>query len=159
MKKIFLDMDGTIAKFNIKNALKRFSTEQGFFAKLGAYKGIEKINELAEGGNVYIISASPHINADNDKIKWLEKYLPNIKKDNIIICRIGENKAQVLKNKYNITINANCYLLDDYTKNLVEWETEGGKGIKRITSVADNSTKKWKGLELKDLCKLAEIIN
>ena len=52
MKKIFLDLDGTLAKFNVKNALKRFDNEKGFFAKLGAYKNIEKINEMAKNGNV-----------------------------------------------------------------------------------------------------------
>ena len=45
MKKIFLDLDGTLAKFNVRNALKRFDNEKGFFAKLGAYKNIEKIKE------------------------------------------------------------------------------------------------------------------
>ena len=44
--KLFLDLDGTIAKFNVRNALERFDKEKGFFAKLGAYKGIESINEL-----------------------------------------------------------------------------------------------------------------
>ena len=33
MKKIFLDLDGTLAKFNVRNALQRFATEKGFFAK------------------------------------------------------------------------------------------------------------------------------
>ena len=47
MKKIFLDLDGTLAKFNVKNALKRFDNEIGFFAKLGAYKGIEEIKRHA----------------------------------------------------------------------------------------------------------------
>ena len=40
MKKIFLDLDGTLAKFNVKNALARFAVEKGFFERLGAYKGI-----------------------------------------------------------------------------------------------------------------------
>ena len=41
MKKIFLDLDGTLAKFNVPNALNRFDKEEGFFARLGAYKGIK----------------------------------------------------------------------------------------------------------------------
>ena len=157
MKKIFLDLDGTLAKFNVKNALQRFDKEIGFFAKLGAYKGIEEINEMAKQGNVYIISASPNEQADKDKMTWIEKYLNNIPKTNRLICRVGENKAEYLKTK-GIQIDKNCYLLDDYTKNLTEWETVGGVGIKRITKVADNSTKKWKGLELKDLCKLSTVV-
>ena len=30
MKKIFLDLDGTLAKFNVRNALQRFDKEVGF---------------------------------------------------------------------------------------------------------------------------------
>jgi 5'(3')-deoxyribonucleotidase len=158
MIKIFLDLDGTLARFNVRNALERFDKEEGFFARLKAYKHIETVNELAKiKGNIFIISASPNPIADQDKLEWINKYLPDIQLDNITICRLGENKAQVVQNKYNIAIDSNCYLLDDYTKNLVEWEELGGKGIKRLTRVSDNSTKKWKGLTLKDLKELTLI--
>ena len=158
MKKIFLDLDGTLAKFNVRNALQRFDKEVGFFARLGAYKGIETINEMAKHKDLYIISASPNFPADWDKLVWIKKYLPNIKNKNIILCRVGENKAKVIEKQLGFKVDKNCYLLDDYTKNLTEWETVGGVGIKRITKVADNSTKKWKGLELKDLCKLSTVV-
>lgn len=158
MKKIFLDLDGTVAKFNVRNALKRFDNEIGFFAKLGAYKGIESINELAKSGIIYIISASPNAQADNDKMIWINKYLPNVPQENITMCRLGENKAKIIENKYSMSISQECYLLDDYTKNLQEWVANGGTGIKRLTSVADNSTGKWQGLTLKDLTQLAAIV-
>ena len=158
MNKIFLDMDGTLARFNVRNALQRFDNEKGFFANLLAYKGIENINEMVKNGNVYIISASPNMYADLDKKIWLKRYIPNLKSENIIFCRLGQNKAKVIENKLNIKIDKTCFLLDDYTKNLVEWETVGGVGIKRITKCADNSTGKWKGLELKDLNKLGLIV-
>lgn len=154
-KKIFLDLDGTLAKFNVRNALKRFDNEKGFFAKLGAYKNIEYINEMAKKGNVYIISASPNMYADIDKKAWIKKYLPNIPKQNIVLCRLGINKAKHIENKLNIKIDKTCILLDDYTKNLIEWENAGGVGIKRLTTVSDNSRKLWKGLELKDLKELS----
>lgn len=157
MKKIFLDLDGTLAKFNVRNALQRFETEKGFFAKLGAYKGIEKINEMAKNGNVYIISASPNIQADIDKMTWIEKYLPNIPKNHIVLCRCGECKALVLR-RLGLVIDKNCYLLDDYTKNLTEWESVGGVGIKRLTKCADNSTGKWQGLSIRQLAELAEAV-
>lgn len=158
MKKIFLDLDGTVAKFNVRNALERFDNEIGFFAKLGAYKGIESVNELAKSGIVYIISASPNIQADNDKMIWINKYLPNVPLENITMCRLGENKAKIIENKYSMSISQECYLLDDYTKNLQEWVANGGTGIKRLTSVADNSTGKWQGLTLKDLTQLAAMV-
>lgn len=154
MKKIFLDLDGTLARFNVKNALQRFATEKGFFANLKAYKNIEEINELAKSGNVYIISASPNLQADNDKMQWISEYLFNVPSENIVICRVGENKAEVIKSKLNIIIDKTTVLLDDYTKNLVEWESAGGVGIKRLTKVADNSTGKWKGLAIRNLNQL-----
>ena len=158
MKKIFLDLDGTVAKFNVRNALERFDNEIGFFAKLGAYKGIESVNELAKSGIVYIISASPNTQADNDKMIWINKYLPNVPLENITMCRVGENKAKIIESKYSMSISQECYLLDDYTKNLQEWVANGGTGIKRLTSVADNSTGKWQGLTLEDLTQLAAMV-
>lgn len=157
MKRIFLDMDGTIAKFNVRNALDRFATEKGFFAKLGAYKGIEKINELCKNGNIYIISASPNFQADKDKLTWISKFLPNLDIENVCFCRLGENKAKIIEQCFDIKIDKNCYLLDDYTKNLTEWESVGGVGIKRLTTVSDNSRGLWNGLQLKDLCELSKI--
>lgn len=155
MKKIFLDLDGTLAKFNVPNALKRFEIEKGFFARLGAYKGIEHINELAKNKEqIYILSASPNMYADLDKKNWLRRYLPNLQESQIIICRNGENKAKVIERKFNTKITKDFFLLDDYTKNLTDWENAGGTGIKRITTVSDNSTGKWKGLILKQLEEL-----
>lgn len=155
--KLFLDLDGTLARFNVRNALKRFDKEKGFFANLKAYKYIEVVNTLALTNDIYIISASPNEQADNDKIVWLKKYLPNIKDSNITLCRIGDNKGSIIKTKYQMTIDNNCYLLDDYTKNLTEWENLGGTGIKRLTSVADNSRKLWQGLEIKSLLELNKL--
>lgn len=161
MINLFLDLDGTLAKFNSKrNALKRFDNEAGFFANLKPYKYIEFVNELAtkENINVYVISATPNEQADKDKLVWIKKYLNQINDKNICFCRLNENKAKVIKDKLNITIDNNCLLLDDYTKNLIEWQNLNGIGIKRITSKADNSTKKWQGLCLKDLRQLSSLI-
>lgn len=161
MIKLFLDLDGTLAQFNSKrNALERFDKEVGFFANLKPYKYIECINKLAENDNiqVYIISATPNEQADKDKMIWINKYLNKIPKKNICFSRIGENKAEIIKRKLNITIDKNCILLDDYTKNLIEWKILNGTGIKRITSKADNRSKRWTGLCIKDLRQLANII-
>lgn len=158
MKKIFLDLDGTLANFNVENALERFDKECGFFASLDAYTGIEVINEMAKTHEIFIISASPNEQADKDKMKWIKKYLFNIKKENITLCRIGENKAKTIQEKYSIKIDPKCYLLDDYTKNLHEWISFGGTGIKRLTDVSDNSRKLWRGLELAHLQDLPNLI-
>lgn len=156
MKRLFIDLDGTVAKFNVRNALERFDKEKGFFAKLGAYVNIEVINELAKSNQVFVISASPNEQADNDKLLWLSRYLPNVKSENITLCRLGENKAKIIENKYQMTIDNDCYLLDDFSKNLFEWCACGGRGIKRLTSLADNSRGLWKGLAIKNLIELQD---
>lgn len=162
MIKLFLDLDGTLAKFNSKrNALQRFDNEKGFFSSLKPYKYIEEINKIATSGKVevYIISATPNEQADNDKMIWIKTYLKDIKQKNICFCRLNENKAKVINNKLNITIDKECVLLDDYTKNLIEWNNLNGIGIKRLTSLANNKSKKWKGLTLKDLRKLNSVLS
>lgn len=162
MIKLFLDLDGTLAKFNSKkNALERFKTEKGFFASLKPFKHIEFVNDLANNTNVelFVISATPNEQADIDKMTWINTYLPNIKKSNVCFCRIGENKAIKIKEQLNIDINKSCLLLDDYTNNLVEWTKANGIGIKRLTSLANNSSKKWKGFAIKDLRQLQKVIN
>lgn len=161
MIKLFLDLDGTLAKFNSKkNALQRFDNEKGFFATLKPYKYIETINELANSGlvEVYVISATPNEQADKDKLIWIKRYLNQINEKNICFCRLNENKAKVIKDKLNITIDKECYLLDDYTKNLIEWKNLNGIGIKRLTSLANNKSKKWKGFALRDLRDLWKIV-
>ena len=67
----------------------------------------------------------------------------------------GKFESGVLKPR---KIDKNCYLLDDYTKNLTEWEQVGGTGIKRLTHCADNSRKLWKGLAIKNLAKLGLVV-
>lgn len=159
-KKLFLDMDGTLAKFNSKrNALKRFDNEIGFFASLKPFKNIKAVNDLIEKGtlDIYIISASPNEQADADKLSWLNKHLPNLHNENICFCRIGTNKAKAIKEQLNIDIDNNCYLLDDYTNNLIDWNNSNGIGIKRITSLANNKSKRWKGLMIKDLQQLTTL--
>lgn len=160
MKKLFLDMDGTLAKFNSKkNALERFDKEKDFFTNLKPFVNIDTINQLVENNivEIFIISASPNEQADIDKLKWINTYLPKIKKQNICFCRIGQNKAKIIKDKLNIDIDNNCYLLDDYTKNLIEWNNYKGIGIKRLTSLAANSRKIWKGLSIKNLNQLTTL--
>lgn len=162
MIKLFLDMDGTIAKFNSKrNALERFDKEEGFFSSLKPFKNIEIINNLIiedNGIDVFVISASPNEQADKDKLIWLETHLNNLSKENICFCRLNTNKAKAIKEQLNINIDNNCFLLDDYTKNLNEWTKANGIGIKRLTSLADNSRGLWTGLSIKDLKQIKYLL-
>ena len=68
---IYVDMDGVLANFNAEpNAVERFKSELGFFAKLKPIQSnVAFVNELIENEfNVFILSASPNNNADKDML-------------------------------------------------------------------------------------------
>jgi 5'(3')-deoxyribonucleotidase len=121
---VYCDMDGVIADFNNEpNALERFKTEKGFFAKLkpmnaDGFKELLARKEI----NLYILSASPNKQADKDKIEWLKKWYPQIKRSHIIIMRVGQNKADYMKTEQGI-------LLDDYGKNCEQWRERGNTAV------------------------------
>lgn len=147
-KKWVLDMDDTLAHFNKeKKALERFSSEKSFFSnleptKLLLYIQIAIITKVIDLKNIYIVSASPNEQADKDKQEWLSKYLKALPKENITFTRLGQNKAYHFMNKYHLSSKdlSNYILIDDYTKNLIEWQTLGGKVLKYINEY--NNTKK-----------------
>lgn len=121
--RLYFDMDGTIADFNGQtDAVKRFRSEKGFFKNLKPLeKNLQAVKRaIADGYDCYIITASPHRRADNDKIKWLIKYLPEMPTEKVIITRLGECKAHAMKTVDGI-------LFDDYDRNCKEWVTYNNK--------------------------------
>jgi 5'(3')-deoxyribonucleotidase len=128
-KVIYCDMDGVLADFfAIKNGYKICAFKPDFFLNL---KPIKKnvdalINFIEKGFQVKILTKTPNENADNQKIKWLEKYIPQIKKENIICVRKG------MKINY-INDKENAILLDDNDTNLKQWVKYGGYKAIKIT--------------------------
>lgn len=116
-KILYCDMDGVLADFmGADGAVERFRVERGFFFNLAPFeKNIQAIKiAIADGIQVYILSASPNKRADGDKIKWLKKYLPEIADGNIILMRNGKKKVDYM-------LSADGILFDDYGVNLQEW--------------------------------------
>jgi 5'(3')-deoxyribonucleotidase len=128
-KVIYCDMDGVLADFfAIKNGHRICAFKPDFFLNL---KPIKKnvdalINFIEKGFQVKILTKTPNENADNQKIKWLEKYIPQMKKENIICVRKG------MKINY-INDKENAILLDDNDTNLKQWVKYGGYKAIKIT--------------------------
>lgn len=160
---LFVDMDGTIAKFYYKKNCLEKMYEQGYFANLPPYAIASKLNAFADKETcveVYILSACIKSDyCESEKVEWLLKNMPSIKPENIILCKVGENKvlkAKASVSNFNESVNI---LLDDYTLNLLRWEDENPNcmGVKFLNGI-NNTTKSWVGARIKTFNQLENII-
>lgn len=148
--RIFVDMDGTLAKWNNVEFEQLF--EEGYYRNLEPNKELlNEVNDLIRlGEDVYILSAylTESKYAKKEKEEWVKQYLPELKEEKQIFVPYGTNKAEYLKEHYSPITNKD-YLVDDYTKNLLEWKEMGGIGIKYLNGI--NHTKgTWNGIMINE---------
>ena len=159
---LFVDMDGTVAKFYYKKNCLEKMYEQGYFENLPLYAIAKHIDDFASKEtcvNVYILSAcvnSPY--CEQEKTEWLLKNMPNINPKNFIFTKVGESKlvkvGKTIEN-YEQCINI---LLDDYTENLKDWQQcVNCIGIKFLNGMND-TTKSWQGAKIKTFKQLEQIL-
>lgn len=162
---LFVDMDGTIAKFYYKKNCLEKMYEQGYFENLPLYAIAKQIDAFAKKDtcvNVYILSACVKSKyCEREKIAWLLKHMPNIQPTNFIFTQVGEVKWKKALEKLGKTMENNInILLDDYTLNLNAWQEANLPnmlGIKYLNGIND-TTKSWKGKKIKTFKQLEEII-
>lgn len=160
---LFIDMDGTVAKFYYKKNCLEKMYEQGYFENLPSYAIAKHIDNFAKQNtcvNVYVLSACVDSKyCEQEKVAWLLKNMPNISPNNFIFTKVGEEKVK----KAMASISGDFYeyiniLLDDYTLNLEQWtEIESCIGIKFLNGIND-TTKSWQGLKIKTFGQLAELL-
>lgn len=172
--RIFVDMDGTIARFHDENLYLERMFEKGFFSGLkpfdNAVEAIKHIIDNHPNADVYVLSAAittPYCLAE--KNAWLDKYLPNIDKEHRIfvenlstaksLCVPGSYMYKDDNGKYHNKIFKNDILIDEYNKNLEEWERDGGTAIKAKNNINHKGLhgELWKG-DLIDITDTAESI-
>lgn len=79
----------------------------------------------------------------HDKISWLQKWLPYLPIDNILIS--VTSKRDVVEYINNHTLSQNDILIDDYNKNLFEWEDAHGIAVKYCNGINNpESFPRWK---------------
>jgi 5'(3')-deoxyribonucleotidase len=132
MYRFIFDMDNTLADFNAGGGLERMYDE-GFFENLQPYpKGLELVKRFYEiGVEIFILSAcipTPHCKPE--KMVWIEKNLPFIPKENVILIEVGKNKACEFIKHTGELITEDDLLFDDYHKNLQDWYEAGGTPVK-----------------------------
>ena len=148
VKKIFFDMDGVLADFNrgIKELcslppLKQESEDKAaddrmwdavrdtehFYDRLELMPGAEEMFRLLYekySSCCEILTAIPKAerkiaNAGEDKIRWVRRLLS----EDIPVHIVYKEE------KKNYCTGKDCILIDDYARNIKEWEAFGGTGI------------------------------
>lgn len=136
-QRIFVDMDGTLARFHDENKYLERMWEEGFFEQLKPFENaVDTVKLLAQDPNVEVFILSAAIEGEPpycvaQKHAWLDRYLPEIDKTHRIFTAVGENKAELIPHG----IKASDVLIDDYNKNLEEWREQGGHSIKFVNNI------------------------
>lgn len=147
MKRLFVDMDGTLAEWKQVEAFEELY-EEGHFLNLEPHDNVlEVVEEIRENEidvEVFILSAyltdSPF--ALYEKNQWLDQHT-EIDIEHRIFVPYGLPKALYIPG----TIKETDFLLDDFTENLFEWENSGGHGIKLLNGI-NHTNKTWVGSKL-----------
>lgn len=145
--KLFFDLDDTLARFNFgsKTPLEAMH-KKGYFLNLKPHTLTHEVNRLAKDfpDNIFIVSACITEISKSEKEAWVEKWLPNVALENVFLVDVGANKAEYITHRTNEFIDRNSVLIDDYSKNIYDWEMMGGTAVKRVNSFNDN-----RGIEYK----------
>ena len=156
---LFLDMDGTLAKFYANPNYMEKMFEPNYFANLKPYAIVNTVKEIIkEMPIVKVMVLSACVDTDyceEEKEIWLDHHLPEIPQENRAFCKVGEDKtdlAKLLVGKDDINI-----LLDDYSVNLEQWKAQGWIAIKFVNGINDKKGNDYP-LKVKSGKQLKELI-
>lgn len=116
----YFDMDGVLCNFHKEPYKYENAINRNWIANLEPFMyNVELVKELiAKGESVYILTACASEQAKLGKFDWLAKYLPEIKRNRIIVLVGNGKKVDKRKTKKGI-------LIDDCEKNLKPWAKAG----------------------------------
>ena len=115
---------GSFVKHDHKERWNKINQTKGFWANLGWKPGGKRLHDFIIRYNPHVLSAysGRDPNSRDGKNKWLKKNT-GFKRANInLVKREQKQKFATTNDKPNI-------LIDDYIKNIREWESSGGIGI------------------------------
>lgn len=147
---VYFDMDGVLAKWD-PNAKTEDTYKKDYFLYCEEEKVVtEVINILKEKYTVKILSHAYGKNAIDAKNKWLDKIgLTDI--DRIFVPYGNKKSNYINKDETNV-------IIDDYTKNLNDWQKDGNIAIKFRNRI--NGTKgTWTGPSVKYDMSVKEIVD
>ena len=137
MKRLYIDMDGTLCRFYERASCLEKCREPGFFLGLNPYENLVEavrilrsaVPAVKEDFRIYILSSVYDSDAEQDKTTWIRRYMG----DDIpaLFTEVSMNKAEFIESMDRKScLTADDYLLDDYSRNLLDWSDAGGTAIK-----------------------------
>lgn len=149
MKRVYVDMDGTLAVFQPCDTLEKLY-ERSYFRNLAPQEEIlNAVKKLIADPelDVYVLSAvlSDSEYALSEKNEWLDEFLPELDASHRVFTPCGDDKT-----KY-IDLQPSDLLLDDYTHNLLDWEPPG-VGVKILNGI-NHINETWTGNAVNGLAK------
>ena len=115
---------GSFIKTDKDERWSKVNQTKGFWANLGWKPNAKRLHDFIIRYNPHVLSAYPDRdpNAKNGKMKWLKKNT-GFKRAKIHLVKRAQKKD------YATTDDKPIVLIDDYIKNIREWEAKGGIGI------------------------------
>lgn len=145
MSTIYCDMDGVLAdmmkgargllgheyddkSYDKKETRKKLNDQKDFWEKLPLMPGAMQLWKFINKYNAHILTAYPtwDVNGKKGKLDWARKHLTNITDEKFhAVLRANKRDYAKTGNRPNI-------LIDDYIKNIIEFDNAGGIGIHHI---------------------------
>jgi len=155
-KMIYLDMDGVLANFPKDGA--------GTYRNVGFFERLEVIEEGCTiyttlkrlGYPVTVLTKCPDLShSKSEKTVWLERKL-QLHTGGVKVIFVSEEKKKSDAIGRKAQLQSTDILIDDYNKNLVEWQRAGGTALKFLNG--QNDPKTWSGISVKNIHELLEVL-
>lgn len=143
MKKFFIDMDGVVAVWHSQATMKEL-TRKGYFETLEPIIWMIRVAfklYIRNDSEVYILTKylkkAPA--AKEEKDAWLDEFMPFIDTNHRLFVPYDHDKVSCVRTRLGIeSLTPDHILLDDYSANLLEWQTAGGTSIKVMNGLNGN---------------------
>ena len=154
--RLFIDMDGTLAEWRPSSTPEELM-EEGYFSGLRPTGLINVVKKLFEKNprfiaDTYILSAVIPTSkyAKKEKLEWIRKHLPMIDDAHILFSKDGCSKREYAEKFFGGLTKAD-FLLDDYGRNLKDWQ-KAGTAIKFYNGIngSGNTAYKYRIFDAKD---------
>lgn len=141
-KRLFVDMDGTLAKWEDVPYFERL-LEEGYFRERppmqNVIDAVKNVYNQHPDVEVYILSSCLKESqyAEAEKNAWLDEHLPEIDAEHRLFPAFGEDKGTAIPEG----IKENDFLLDDYSQNLFLFDPPA-TGIKLLNGI-NHTRESW----------------